>query len=288
VRALIRPSERIWAMLSGYPSAARRRRLMVMLQAYVDDSGRGQRVFVLAGFIASPATWAVFSDEWAAVLATEPHIDYFKMMEAHNFKKQFDGWESRQRDKKISDLYDVIQKHELIGIRLCINMDEYDSLFASIEHDAPHYFYVYVLAVSNIVSMLARYQKDIGLHEKVDFIFDHQPGQSGKIIDVWDFFKEIATDDTKDMLGSLPEFKDDKDTMPLQAADLHAWWARRRQLEKVNGEPRLDWPCRPMRDLQCLALEFTRAQLEQARDMIMERIKASIPSTYGGATYRQF
>ena len=28
-------------------------------------------------------------------------------------------------------------------------------------------------------------------------------------------------------LGERPQFNDDKVSMPLQAADLHAWWVRR-------------------------------------------------------------
>jgi hypothetical protein len=284
--ALIRPSERIWAMLSGYAYAARHRRLMVMLQAYVDDSGRGQSpVFVLAGFISSPEKWALFSDEWAAVLAARPGIDYFKMREAHSFKGQFEGWNPGSRDAKISDLSRIIEKYMMAGISLSITIEEYNDIFAPITHKAARS--PYFLAVFNMISMLARYQIDMKLHEKVDFIFDRQDGQSGPIMDAWEWFKNNATDDTKDQLGSPPDFRDDKNTMPLQAADLYAWWVRRRQWEKETNTPILASPWTSTNKIPSLMLDFTRAQLEQMRDIILARINSAITFSYGRFFYRQ-
>jgi hypothetical protein len=60
------------------------------LQAFIDDSGRGQDpAFVLAGWIASPEQWAEFSDEWIRILHQSPGIEYFKMQEAWRLKRQF-------------------------------------------------------------------------------------------------------------------------------------------------------------------------------------------------------
>ncbi len=63
-----RPSERILALVWGFAGEKRRRRLLGMFQAYIDDSGRGQTPFVLAGYIAPAEKWAEFSDKWQALL----------------------------------------------------------------------------------------------------------------------------------------------------------------------------------------------------------------------------
>jgi hypothetical protein len=88
--APVRPSDRVMAMFSGIPSRLRFRQSVVVLQAVIDDSGRGQGpAFILAGWIADPGKWANFSDAWDTVLHAPPSIEYFKMSDAWYFKKEF-------------------------------------------------------------------------------------------------------------------------------------------------------------------------------------------------------
>jgi len=42
-----------------------------------------------------------------------------------------------------------------------------------------------------------------------------------------------------------PRIRKDDDVRPLQAADLEAWWVRRRGLEQLRGIPRLEYPWMP-------------------------------------------
>jgi hypothetical protein len=44
----------------------------MVLQAYFDDSYTENGTFVLAGYVASVAAWAAFSQEWEALLPTLP------------------------------------------------------------------------------------------------------------------------------------------------------------------------------------------------------------------------
>jgi hypothetical protein len=134
---------------------------------------------VLAGFISSPEKWALFSDEWAAILAAQPNIDYFKMREAHYFKGQFEGWNRGSRDAKISDLGRVIEKYVMAGISLSITIDEYNEIFAPITHKAARS--PYFLAVFNMVSMLARYQIDMKYIPQALF-WRQREAHSGKAI----------------------------------------------------------------------------------------------------------
>jgi hypothetical protein len=65
-------SAAIWALVPGMsalPDAVARRRLLVALEVYVDDSGTGNPpVFLLGGFIGRAESWAVFKEEWRDAL----------------------------------------------------------------------------------------------------------------------------------------------------------------------------------------------------------------------------
>jgi hypothetical protein len=62
-------AERVLALISGYPKAIRQRRRFMVLQAVIDDSGKGvDPVFVLAGFVLSAFKWSVFADQWKSIL----------------------------------------------------------------------------------------------------------------------------------------------------------------------------------------------------------------------------
>ena len=98
-------------MLSGVPPRVRKRRTIVALQAYIDDSGRGQdSVFVLAGYLARPEEWSEFSKEWDGALNEHPKIEYFKMREAWNAKGEFENWSKEDRDNKVVLLVDRINR----------------------------------------------------------------------------------------------------------------------------------------------------------------------------------
>lgn len=104
-------ASRVWELVSGFPSPERNVRLMMVLQACLDDSGELDQtinpVFVLAGFIAESDSWASFSHDWRAALDA-PSINYFKMVEAANLRDQFNGWSREQANAKIHHLVHVI------------------------------------------------------------------------------------------------------------------------------------------------------------------------------------
>src|SRR5438132_229870 len=79
--------------LSGLPAPARKRRRVVMIQAWVDDSGgKGQTEHQIFASVAMAAEqWAEFSDQWAEALAGPVPIHFFKFDHAlnrtHAFRK---------------------------------------------------------------------------------------------------------------------------------------------------------------------------------------------------------
>lgn len=74
--------------------------------------------------------------------------------------------------------------------------------------------------------------------------------EKGKIFDAWDKVKEKnSRSDTKDLIGSVPAFLDDKRFLPLQAADLIAWWIRKMVTDEPDGIKRLVFPWVPAKNI---------------------------------------
>src|SRR5690348_7326461 len=103
-------SAAIRCLVSGYPRRLWGEKLLVMLQAFIDDSeGKsGRRPLVLAAYVHAAEEWIQFSDAWDAALHEEPRIEYFKMVEAQNLRGEFKGWSHKARTKKLFRLAKVI------------------------------------------------------------------------------------------------------------------------------------------------------------------------------------
>jgi len=97
------PGDYVRSLESGLPSRERNKRLIVVLQAYIDASGMGstqwEPFIALAGFVSTSEVWAQFSDSWQAELDRKPVLPYFKMNEAFHpnayspkNKNPFEGW----------------------------------------------------------------------------------------------------------------------------------------------------------------------------------------------------
>jgi hypothetical protein len=133
--------------LSGLPTPVRKRRKLMVIQAFVDDSGgKGHsRHFVLAGLVGSASDWGEFSDEWRAVLNEPPAIRCFKMREAAGRPTgQFHGMSESQRDKKLSRQAKVINRHGSLATYSIIDLDAHAKTWTS--NDKPQndpYFWPY-------------------------------------------------------------------------------------------------------------------------------------------------
>jgi len=66
----------------------------------------------------------------------------------------------------------------------------------------------------------------IPLDEQVDFIFDYRD-EKKTILSIWDEYIKARPDEVKKYYGAAPRFEDDEKFLPLQSADLWAWWVRK-------------------------------------------------------------
>ena len=282
------PGDRIWETLSGVPPRVRKRRTIVTLQAYIDDSGRGQdSVFVLAGYLARPEEWVAFSKEWDDALNEHPKIEYFKMREAWNAKGEFENWSKENRENKIVLLGRIIEKFVRVGVVITVPITAYKRYSFAVNHPMasdPYFFAVYEMMVS-----VAEQQETMGISEPVDFIFDHQQGLSQHIQDAWDAIKNFAPPFVVDRLGRRPQFEDDKDTLPLQAADLFAWWTRRINDDHINNRPQISLFLNES-PIKFLHIQIEEHEIEEffATIATTKSVTAPITFTWDGVQFVQY
>jgi hypothetical protein len=188
-----------------------------MLQAFVDGSGSGDsRFLVIAGFIAPDDVWAAFSEAWEKRLS-EAQLPFFKMNQMAN-KPEIAGWFYRtieEFDIKAS-IACVINTSELLEVEKSI---KYPSYIKNVKNALnPFYF-----GFKCIIGTLADNQQKLNLFEPINFTFDDQ-SEKVRILASWDNMTRASPEHMSKLIGNIPIFSDDIKTMPLQAADLYAWW----------------------------------------------------------------
>lgn len=94
----------------------------------------------------------------------------------------------------------------------------------------------YTWAFKGIINGVAQNQQAWGVDEPIDFIFDER-SEEGQIRDVWQYYLSTLHEKIKALHGRKPIFENDDRVLPLQAADMWAWWCRRGWLEHCGQLP---------------------------------------------------
>jgi hypothetical protein len=272
------PAANVWALVCGLSLDQLERRTLVIWRAYLDDSGRADHspVLVLGGWIAPISTWAEFVPHWDAMLEMPPRLEYFKMNEAAKLRGQFVSWSETRRDERVALAYKTIEEHIPHQVSVILELEPYSRIFTTdwVEDAArnPYYF-----AFDAIITGVAREQEKYGLKNPVDFVFDDQAREKGKIIQAWDALKVHA--DSRDLIGSVPAFLDDKTFKPLQAADLAAWWIRKLRTDEPDGVERVKMPWQSSRRIPGFQFHYDEARLLAVREATI----ASVRKRAGGS-----
>ena len=217
----------IWAHTAGYTPRLRGDIALAFLRAFVDDSAANtgdQRLF-LAGYLNTADNWERFAVAWDEELCTAPSIDYLKMAEAQNLRDQFDGWSQPERDKKLFDLARVICHFKPFSFQFSVNRTQYYELVRPVSPRGfgnPHF-----IASFGAVSGLARFAASQKIKTPIDFIFDQQDGVDADIGLFFEYMTQQLPRSVRRLITGTPIFRDDKQFLPLQAADMLAWHVRR-------------------------------------------------------------
>lgn len=272
-------------MVCGYGAQHRSAKVMVMLKAYFDDSSgdEGSKICILAGVVQRYTVWADFSFAWEAELVRHPSIKYFHMREARSLTGEFAGWKRVTADAKTKRLAAVAASYSPWTIAAWISRKEHDAILKPI---APFmlrhsYFSLFYAVILNLV--LWNYHRGVNL--PIDFVFDQQGPVGAEAALLYEYIKSIQKPEIAALLGSSPEFKDDKMVLPLQAADMLAWHVRRRKDRPTEDESQ--WPTAPVAGLLHADVHITKESL-----MTMASEMAQVPGIdlvpQKGKDYKKF
>ncbi len=215
-------------LVCGYPLVNRQARRILVLQAYLDETS-GNSEYIVAGYLASVSQWDEFSQRWLEVCEASPSIRYLHMHEAEGCKGEFLGWDTSARDAKIDALASVIPFHVVCEVQCKLKHSFYNTIVKGKvpkKVDNP-----YFLCAQTVVILVSKYLDFEGSQHKVNVVFDKQ-GKVGTLFKRH-FDKVLKANFSR--LGELFHL-DDKETPPLQAADMIAAHIRRRA-DPIPVEP---------------------------------------------------
>lgn len=219
------------SFLAGLPEAKRRRRLLVPLQAYVDDSGTvgTDAVIVLAGFVGRADRWLQFSNQWQTLLNSSPKIKYLKMHEATKLQGEFEGWEPLKRDIKLLELVDALRRFPpLVRVHIATDVDAFHQFRDKIP--APNIVSnPYFTSITEIILSICNEALRLGQTTEVEIIFDRHDIFSRRIQLWYPPIRELIAHNFPALDDVMPHslhFKDDVEFLPLQVADMAAWFTR--------------------------------------------------------------
>lgn len=201
----------------------------MVLQAYIDESFEPNGVFVLGGYLATPDAWAAFSREWEALLPTALRgadgRHYFKMS----------SMARPGHIARVSPFFRVIEKHVLGWVSVKIDQGELKSAIRRIhvpraiidwEKYANPWFIAFRFLMDHFHTHRPLMRGAIPTDVKVDFYFDERV-EKRTVQRMWENYMRNRPDDFKKFYGAAPQFGDDNDFLPLQAADLWVWHVRK-------------------------------------------------------------
>jgi hypothetical protein len=227
----------IRALVSGMPRAAREAARLIVLQAWFDESGKGQPpVYLLAGYLADIETWKGFADDWKAELDRSPTLPYLHANESQLFK----GMGPTERIDRLLRFVDIIGRYRLEAETFILKHSDYGEFFRIIaDHpiitraEQRVFRNPYFISFQRILTlMLARQAATLNeTPELLEILFDEGIDRKSRVERAFkEWIKVVRVHEPtwlRLLINKTAEFRDDKCFPPLQAADLLAWHLRR-------------------------------------------------------------
>jgi hypothetical protein len=131
----------------------------------------------------------------------------------------------------------------------------------------------YHRAFGSIMGILMYQQSKLGIGEPADFFFDTEDEELNALAG-WRYFK-ASHPELRGVTGEGPAFRNDKKVLPLQAADLYAWWTRERVLQDKNpAMHKLPWG--EKRELYKMHIQLARDRFEREHKQMLDPAKARL------------
>lgn len=210
------------------------------LTAYFDDSGTHDdgsqgpsSHIVVGGYLGTSAQWELFSEEWKDILARyDLKGQHFHMANFINGRKPFDHLPYERRDSLLYQLLCLIRARSIIGVTSAVPRTDFEEAIGA---ETDRYGHPYNLTATSALSLVKIWQKYNGNSMPVAFVVEDGTKHKDEISDGFEKSKrqgDIEGRLENDSLRFCP-----KSVVPLQAADLIAWYARRSLLQNDPWRP---------------------------------------------------
>lgn len=206
------------------------------MQAWFDESGgKGQGGYLtLGGLIGEAEEWAAFSDEWAQELTASRALGYLSMSDAALLGGEFHRWAAWERDAKVRRLAAKVNGFHFTLIHCSVDLVAHQELFPSVPARRkgkavkrlktfadPYFLCFHLLCTAVCVELMKRH-----ITQRFELFFDENDVMAPRVKEWYPIYLSQLRPEERAVMPIEPLFRDDKEFMPLQAADLVAYVIR--------------------------------------------------------------
>lgn len=202
-------------------------RVFVIVTTFVDETGIAGNRVLLAGYTARLHEWQGFNAKWRKQLR-EAEIPYSHITEMRKGDHPFEGWDDAKINAFVLKVAPLIAKYCSFGLTVGVNK-EHRAAYAANMPPKTSPDSAYGMCARQFFEQVPQFvERVMGLrHARVNFVFERQDQLFG---DAERIFHELRKVDPemRRVLGTITPAE--KEDFPgLQAADMLAFWARRRE-----------------------------------------------------------
>jgi len=285
------PISRIIPNYCGMAERVRKRRQVVVLRAFFDESGLDptrNKSLIMGGFLGSVEELERASTAWDECLHSAPSIEYFKYSECKSLDEQFLKFNRDTADAKELALAKIINNFKLLGFCATVSYTWFvhrDAKASKGMQGSRPYDWGFGAATSGVVQWVdAKFSGD----DKVDFIFDDRP-ELESCIEVYNLARNNPLFGFMKRAGvCVPG--EDKTTPALQMADLLAGECCSYVDTKVKSDSFLlirdinkivHVPCKPPRQMpNTLRLQAMLKAVQSEASDFLRRTKKQSPDRF--------
>lgn len=215
---------------------------MVMLDAYVDESGTHDNsvVVAVAAYMSTPDRWLRFEADWKVALA-EKGLDGFHMNKFSNRAKPFDSWSEAERDTLLNKLIEIINANVIMSAGILIRRSRFNSLLSS--RVRAHYG-IYGVAIDFLIMDIARGLEPTEKDVWITYILEDGVVGKGEINRVITPILSDQEQCKKLHLKGL-RFDSKRRLLPLQAADILVYELYKHH-NRTGGRANMRYPLREL------------------------------------------
>lgn len=211
---------------------------MFKLEAYFDETGHGAdaniKILGIAGCLTTTELWVKVDEQWKNALQSE-NLPYFHMREYAHSQGVFRDWKGDEirRRKIYGELWKIISNVGIMPLGCFVQLENFKEELQGEEHHVlkDAYFLCY-MGCLRIAEQFSSFHQVAN----VSVYFDDKKDARGEASDIFNILKARYQEKIPP-----PEFRNMRDSTPLQIADIIAYESKKefeRQLNKPNDKPR--------------------------------------------------